>query len=83
MRAPSTLQTLFRSLEVQNHTLNAIGVRGAEVTIEPDVTGFDLAEFMRARELAATGEQAALAKIPEIKQLLARLDPELFRWNPE
>lgn len=81
MRAPSTLKTLFRSLEVQNHNLNAIGVRGAEVTIEPDVTGFDLSEFMRAQELAAAGEQAALARIPHIKQLLARLDPELFRLN--
>jgi len=67
---------------VQNHILNAIGVQGAEVTIEPDVTGFDLAEFMRAQELAAVGEQAALARIPHIKQLLARPDPELFRLNP-
>ena len=82
MRAPSTLQTLFRSLEVQNHLLNAIGVQGAEVRIEADVTGFDLSEFMRAQELAANGEQAALARIPHIKQLLARLDPDLFRLNP-
>jgi predicted acylesterase/phospholipase RssA/CRP-like cAMP-binding protein len=82
MRAPSVLQTLLRSLEVQNHNLNAIGVQPAEVTIEPDVTGFDLSEFMRAQELAATGEQAALGQIPRIKRLLARLDPELFRLNP-
>ncbi|MHC1764540.1 MAG: patatin-like phospholipase family protein [Verrucomicrobiia bacterium] len=82
MRAPSTLKTLLRSLQVQNHSLNAIGVRAAEVTIEPDVTGFDLAEFMRAQELAAVGEQAALVQIPQIKQLLTRLDPELFPTNP-
>jgi predicted acylesterase/phospholipase RssA len=81
MRRPSTLQTLFRSLEVQNHILNGLGVQGAELTIEPNVTGFDLSEFMRAQELAATGEQAALGQIPRIKQLLARLDPELFRLN--
>ena len=47
MRAPSALQTLLRSLQVQNHDLNAIGVQSAEITIEPDVTRFDLAEFMR------------------------------------
>ena len=62
MRTPSTLQTLLRSLQVQNYSLNAIGVQPAEVTIEPDVTGFDLSEFMRAQELAAVGEQAASAR---------------------
>ena len=79
MRIPSTLQTLLRTLEVQNDSLNAIGVQPAEVVIEPDVTDFDLSEFMRARELFAVGEQAALVQIPKIKQLLARLDPVLFR----
>ena len=82
MRIPSTLQTLLRSLQVQNYNLNAIGVQPAEVTIEPEVTDFDLSEFMRAKELAAVGEQAAVGQIPHIKQLLARLDPELFRLNP-
>jgi hypothetical protein len=82
MKTPSALRTLFRTLEVQNYSLNAIGVQPAEVVIEPDVLGFDLSEFMRARELAAAGEQAALGQIPKIKQLLARLDPALFRSGP-
>ena len=72
------MQTLLRSLLVQNHSLNAFGVQPADVVIEPDVTGFDLAEFMRAKELAAIGEAAALEQIPKIRQLLARLDPQLF-----
>ena len=66
-------------LLVQNHSLNAIGVQPADVVIEPDVTGFDLTEFMRAKELAAIGEAAAREQIPKIRQLLARLDPQLFR----
>ena len=74
------LQTFFRTLEVQNVSLNAIGVRPAEVVIEPDVVDFDLSESMRARELFAVGEQAALDQIPKIRQLLARLDPGLFRF---
>jgi predicted acylesterase/phospholipase RssA/CRP-like cAMP-binding protein len=78
MKTPSTAQTLLRTWEVQNHNLNAIGVRAAEVTIEPDVTRFDLSEFTRAKELAAAGEETTLEKIPQIKQLLARLDPALF-----
>ncbi len=79
MRIPSNLQTLLRTLEVQNFSLNAIGVQAAEVVIEPEVIDFDLSEFMRARELFAVGEQAALVQIPKIRQLLARLDPALFR----
>jgi predicted acylesterase/phospholipase RssA/CRP-like cAMP-binding protein len=79
MRTPSSLQTLLRTLEVQNVSLNAIGVQPAEVVIEPEVVDFGLSEFMRARELFAVGEQAALVQIPKIRQLLARLDPVLFR----
>jgi hypothetical protein len=54
-------------------------VQPADVVIEPDVTGFDLTEFMRAKELAAIGEAAALERIEKLRQLLARLDPQLFR----
>jgi predicted acylesterase/phospholipase RssA len=78
-KRPTVVQTVLRSLLVQNHRLNAIGVRLADVVIEPDVTGFDLTEFMRAKELAAIGEAAALEQIPQIRHLLSRLDPQLFR----
>jgi predicted acylesterase/phospholipase RssA/CRP-like cAMP-binding protein len=79
MRTPSSLRTLMRMLEVQNVSLNAIGVKPAEVVIAPEVADFDLSEFMRAKELFAIGEKAALVQIPKIQQLLARLDPVLFR----
>jgi predicted acylesterase/phospholipase RssA len=82
MRIPSSLQTMLRTLEVQNVSLNAIGVQPAEVVIAPEVADFDLSEFMRAKELFAIGEQAALAQIPKIQQLLARLDPVLFSARP-
>lgn len=75
---PGVVQTMLRSLLVQNYSLNAHGVQPADVVIEPDVTGIDLTEFMRAEELAAIGEAAALEQIPRIRQLLARLDPQLF-----
>jgi predicted acylesterase/phospholipase RssA/CRP-like cAMP-binding protein len=80
MRTPSSLRTLLRTLEVQNVSLNAIGVQPAEVVIEPEVLDFDLSEFMRAKELATAGEKAALVQIPKIKQLLARLDAGLFKF---
>ena len=66
---------------MQNYSLNAIGVQPADVVIAPDVTGIEPTEFMRSKELAAIGEAAALATIPTIQKLLARLDPKLFRFD--
>jgi predicted acylesterase/phospholipase RssA/CRP-like cAMP-binding protein len=77
-KKPGVVQTLLRSLVVQSHNLNAVGVQPADAMIEPDVTGFDLTEFMRAKELAAIGEAAALEQVPKIRHLLHRLDPQLF-----
>lgn len=77
-KRPTVVQTLLRSLLVQNHSLNAFGVQPADVVIEPEVTGFDLTEFMRTKELAAAGEAAAREQVPKIRQLLTRLDPRLF-----
>jgi predicted acylesterase/phospholipase RssA/CRP-like cAMP-binding protein len=80
-KRPGTIQTILRSLLVQNHSLNAIGVRPADVVIAPDVTGFDLTAFMRATELAAVGEATAQKCIPTIQTLLNRLDPKLYRFE--
>jgi predicted acylesterase/phospholipase RssA/CRP-like cAMP-binding protein len=79
---PGVLQTILRSLLVQNNSLNAIGVGPADVVIEPDVTAFDMTAFMRAKELAAAGEAAAEAHVAKIFNLLARLDPQLFGPPP-
>lgn len=75
---PGMVATLLRSLLVQSHNLNDYGVRPADVVIEPDVTGFDMTHFMKAQEFAAIGEAAAIEKIPKIRHLLTRLDPQLF-----
>jgi hypothetical protein len=48
------------------------------MVIEPDVTGFDLTEYVRAKQLAAIGAAAALEQISRIQQLLTRLDPQVF-----
>ncbi|QEG37538.1 cyclic nucleotide-binding and patatin-like phospholipase domain-containing protein [Bythopirellula goksoeyrii] len=78
MRSASTIQTILRSFQVQSTNINAIGVQPADFVIEPDVTGFELTGFTRTDELAAIGEQATTEAIPEIKNLLHRLDAELF-----
>jgi predicted acylesterase/phospholipase RssA len=78
-KGPTIVQTILRSLLVQNYNLNDIGVRPADVVIEPDVTGYDLTEFVKAKEIATIGEATALEQIPNIQRLLTRLDPQLFR----
>ncbi len=75
---PGIMPTILRSWLVQNRNLNAFGVQPADVVIEPDVTGIDPSEFMRAKELAAIGEATALEQVPKIQRLLNRLDPQLF-----
>jgi predicted acylesterase/phospholipase RssA len=75
---PSFVSTLLRSFSVQHHCMNAVGIQPADAVIAPDVTGFDATEFTRTKELAAVGEAAALEQIPQIQQLLTRLDPRLF-----
>lgn len=77
-RKPTVVQTILRSLLVQNHSLNAQGVQPADVVIETDVRGFELTAFTRAEEMATIGNAAGLEAAPRIRQLLTRLDPRLF-----
>jgi predicted acylesterase/phospholipase RssA/CRP-like cAMP-binding protein len=74
----SAIQTILRSLLVQNKSLNSFGIRQADAVIEPDVTRFELTEFTRAEEMAEIGRQAALAELPKIKEQLIQLDNRLF-----
>ena len=72
------METLLRSYLVQNHSVNSLGVQAADFVIEPDVTQFDLTAFTRTDEMAVVGEQTTLEAISEIRELLHRLDRELF-----
>lgn len=78
MRAASTIQTVLRSFLVQSTSVNAIGVSPADFVIEPDVSGFELTEFSRTDELASIGEAATRDALPQITQLLKRLDDKVF-----
>jgi predicted acylesterase/phospholipase RssA/CRP-like cAMP-binding protein len=82
MKSPSTLQTILRTYLVQNASVNALGVQPADVIIEPDVTRFQLTDFVRTDELADIGEQTAIRSLDQINTLLHRLDGELFPLQP-
>ncbi|WON74447.1 patatin-like phospholipase family protein [Nitrosospira sp. Is2] len=78
MSHASTVQTIMRSLLVQNKNVNSFGLQPADAIIEPDVTRYALTEFVRAEEMAEIGAQTALAELPTIKEQLMQLDNRLF-----
>jgi predicted acylesterase/phospholipase RssA len=77
-RSPSFLKVLMRGYLVQSYNMNDVGVQPADFVIEPDVTAFDLSEFERADEMAVVGEKTTSESLVQIKQLLNKLDPQLF-----
>ena len=81
MRSASTLQTIMRTYLVQNVNMNSVGVEPADFVIQPDVKEFDIAEFTRADEMAAIGEKTTRDTMPQLKQLLSRIDDKLFTRN--
>jgi predicted acylesterase/phospholipase RssA len=78
MRSASTIQTVLRSYQVQNYSMNSNWVQSADFVIEPDVTSFELTDFVRTDELAAVGERTTLEAIPQIRELLHKKDSQLF-----
>jgi NTE family protein len=78
MKPASTLQTLMRTFLVQNVNMNSVGVQPADFVIQPDVTAFGSTEFTRADEMSAIGQATAYDSLPQLKKLLAQVDPQLF-----
>lgn len=74
----TTIQVMMRQLMILNYNMNAVGVEPADVVITPDVTSFDMAAFTRADEMADIGAEAADSSVHQIKQMLSKLDPQLF-----
>ena len=78
MKSASVLETIMRTYVVQNVNMNSVGVQPADFVIQPDVRDFDITEFSRADEMSAIGAQTAHESLPQLKQLLSRVDSKLF-----
>lgn len=78
MKPASVLQTIMRTYVVQNVNMNSVGVQPAGFVIQPDVSEFDITEFTRAKEMATIGETTANEAIPRLRNLLLKVDPQLF-----
>ncbi len=78
MKSVGTLDTVFRIFEAQAHNIGNIRNRAVDFWITPDTSKFGLADFYRTADIAATGEAAAKAKLPELIQRLSDLKQRLL-----
>ena len=71
MRNAGQFETVMRSNEVQDHLITELRTSDTDFMLNVDTSGFEFADFTRARELSEVGEQAAEQVIPQLKQRLA------------
>ena len=78
MKTPGMAATLFRTLNVLDQNMSAIGANVADFTIEPDVSTMDMSDFENAQIFAEIGRQQTESVVENLKQMLHRLDDKLF-----
>jgi predicted acylesterase/phospholipase RssA len=71
---PGSMETMFRVLEVLSSATNVRHARAADLTIEPDTTAFNFADFDRTPALADAGERAAEEVLPRLREALAAFE---------
>jgi predicted acylesterase/phospholipase RssA len=77
-RGASTIEVILRQRMIQDYNMNAVGVLPADFVIAPDVTSFDISQFTRADEMAVIGEATTNAAVPQLREMLNRLDAKVF-----
>ncbi|MDD5312547.1 MAG: patatin-like phospholipase family protein [Dehalococcoidia bacterium] len=70
-KPPSLINTLIQSLYIMEYEIIRASILKADIIIEPDVSHIEAYEFYRGAEAIEAGYKAAVAVIPEIKNLLA------------
>ncbi|MEN8614919.1 patatin-like phospholipase family protein [Dehalogenimonas sp. THU2] len=70
--APNILQVATQVIYIASAHLAEACMKGADVAIEPDMTGIHLADFNLAGEAIQCGEKAARKAMPQIRELLAQ-----------
>ena len=69
-KEPNIINIVMQSMYIGTYLLVRSSLEGADVVIEPEMTGIGVGDFHRARECISQGELAAQNSIPEIKKLL-------------
>ena len=72
----STMETIMKSIQIMYSKMSLIPLGQADVVIKPIVGFVGSADFSRRNEAIMEGEKAALAAMPKINALLAKLRQE-------
>jgi NTE family protein len=72
----STLETILKSFEIMYNRISRFTIGQADVVIKPNVGFIGAADFDRRHEAILEGEKAAIASMPRIKEVLAKLRQE-------
>jgi NTE family protein len=71
-----TIDTILQSVDIMYSRISAIQLKDADVVIRPKVNHIGSADFDKRDEVILEGEKAAVAALPQIKQILDRLRQE-------
>lgn len=72
----STTETIMKSIQIMYNNMSQVPISQADVVIKPNVSFVGSADFSRRNEAIMEGEKAAMAAMPKINELLARLRQE-------
>ena len=72
-------QTLGRVRAAQDRNIRKMGAGDADLTIEPDVSAFQLTDFQNA-SATHQGVIATRKMLPQLRTLLKQLDSDLFPY---
>jgi NTE family protein len=70
------MDTIMKSVEIMYNMISRIPISKADVVIKPQVGFVGSADFDHRNEAIMEGEKAALAAMPQINAILARLRQE-------
>jgi NTE family protein len=75
-RPKGTIDTILQAVTIMYHRLAETQLTRADVVIRPDVGGIGSGDLTRRHDAIMEGEQAAVAAMPAIRELLGRLRAE-------
>jgi NTE family protein len=72
----STMETILKSIQIMYNKMSQPSISQADIVIRPIVSFVGSADFSRRNEAIMEGEKAALAVMPQINAILAKLRQE-------
>ena len=72
-------EVIAHCLSIAEDKLCNLWKKDADLVIEPDIKGFSIDSFDRAKELIANGEKATRAALPQLRRLLQLPEPRILQ----